>query len=92
MNDTNLTQSEQDLINKMGIGRENAKTVNQLGNARRVRYLVASLRRKRYPVCSGDEGYWIAKNEQEKMESYSMISSRIAKLTAVAEGLKEAEV
>lgn len=87
-----LTEREEKLLNRLGIGRENAKKAPQLGNARILRRIVASLRRKEYPICSGDEGYWIAKDEQEKLESVSMINSRIARLTAVSEGLKKSKI
>ena len=87
-----LTESELKLLSRLGVGRENAKTAPQLGNARILRRIVASLRRKEYPICSGDEGYWLAKNSEEIRESVSLINSRIARLTAVAEGLKNAEI
>lgn len=86
-----LTKREKDFLNRLGVGRENGEHAYQLGNSRTVRYLVASLRKKEYPICSGDEGYWLAKNSEEIRESVSLINSRIARLTAVAEGLKKAK-
>ena len=85
------TKQEKKILERLGVGKENALKARQLGEDREVRYIVSSLRKKKYPICSGDEGYWIAKNEIEKAESLGKINSRIAELTAVAEGLKKAK-
>ena len=85
------TAQEKKILERLGVGKENALKARQLGEDREVRYIVSSLRKKKYPICSGDEGYWIAKNEIEKAESLGKINSRIAELTAVAEGLKKAK-
>ena len=86
------TAQEKKILEKLRVGKENALKARQLGEDREVRYIVSSLRKKKYPICSGDEGYWIAKNEIEKAESLGKINSRIAELTAVAAGLRKAKV
>lgn len=85
-----ITKQEKEILEKLGVGKENALKARQLGEERDIRYIVSSLRKKNFPICSGDEGYWIARNEIEKVESLGKINSRIAELTAVAEGLKKA--
>ena len=84
------TKQEKKILERLGVGRENALKARQLGEDREVRSIVSSLRKKKYPICSGDEGYWIARTEIEKTESLGKINSRIKELTAVAEGLKKA--
>ena len=86
------TKQEKEILERLGVGKENALKARQLGEDREVRYIVSSLRKKKYPICSGDEGYWIARTEIEKTESLGKINSRIKELTAVAEGLKKAEI
>ena len=85
------TKQEKKILERLGVGRENALKARQLGEERDIRYIVSSLRKKNYPICSGNEGYWIARNEIEKAESLGKINSRIAELTAVVEGLKKAK-
>ena len=84
------TKQEKEVLERLGVGKENALKARQLGEERDIRYIVSSLRKKNFPICSGDEGYWIARNEIEKAESLGKINSRIKELTAVAEGLKKA--
>lgn len=85
-----ITKQEKEVLERLGVGKENALKARQLGEERDIRYIVSSLRKKNYPICSGDEGYWIARTEIEKIESLGKINSRIKELTAVAEGLKKA--
>ena len=85
------TKQEKKILERLGVGRENALKARQLGEERDIRYIVSNLRKKNYAICSGNEGYWIAKNEFEKTESLGKINSRIKELTAVAEGLKKAK-
>ena len=85
-----ITKQEKEVLERLGVGKENALKARQLGEERDIRYIVSSLRKKNFPICSGDEGYWIARNETEKVESLGKINSRIKELTAVAEGLKKA--
>ena len=87
-----ITKQEKKILEKLKVGKENALKARQLGEERDVRYIVSSLRKKNFPICSGDEGYWIARNEIEKEESLRKINSRIAELTAVSEGLRKAKV
>ena len=86
-----ITKQEKEILERLGVGRENALKARQLGEDREVRSIVSSLRKKNYAICSGNEGYWIARNEIEKAESLGKINSRIAELTAVSEGLKKAK-
>ena len=86
------TAQEKKILEKLGVGKENALKARQLGEDRVVRLIVSRLRKKSYPICSGDEGYWIAKNEYEKAETLGKINSRIAELKVAAEGLKKAKV
>ena len=79
-----ITKQEKEILEKLGVGKQNALKARQLGEERDIRYIVSSLRKKNFPICSGDEGYWIARTEIEKTESLGKINSRIKELTAVA--------
>lgn len=58
------------LLEVLPIGRENAmhqkEIAERLGTkARRVKELVQQARKQGHQICSGSEGYWIAKNDAE---------------------------
>lgn len=60
----------EEVYNVLGIGVEHAKKRGEITgltgyNAREIRLAVNDLRGNGYPICSGDEGYWIAKNAEE---------------------------
>lgn len=82
---------EDDLIACLGLGVANAKKAKSLPFDTRVtRLIVASLRNKGFPICSGSEGYWIAESVEEIDGTISNLMSRQIKIDNRVEGLKNA--
>lgn len=88
-----ITQAERDFLIKLKIGEENAKTRAELYmDARTTRLLTASLRSKGVPICSGDSGYWIAKNQQEIRKTTARLKATAYEILKIVNCLERAEV
>lgn len=77
-------------MDQLNIGIDGAKKAYMFKtfNPRDLRELTNSLRKKGIPVCSGNEGYWLAGNKNELEHTKNMVNSRIRELMEVANGLK----
>ena len=65
-----MSDINDDLIKALPIGRENAIHQKDIANLmgvkpNRVKILIQYARKEGYRICSGSEGYWIAKDDQE---------------------------
>lgn len=88
-----VTAPEERLLSSLRVGVENALRVREIGfNSRDIRLMVASLREKGFPICSGIEGYWIAKNQHELDRTIIQLKSRMHGINKAIDGLKRAEV
>lgn len=77
------------LIDRLGIGEENAKTAGEIGmDPRRIRLEVNRLRKQGHQICSGDRGYWIAKDSQEVERTTNILKSRAFDLLKTARGME----
>lgn len=74
-------------------GKENsvyAKDMKQFGNAREIRFLVHELRTQGIPICSGNDGYYFAKNAQEVKQTLNFLESIEEDLSKAIKGLNDA--
>jgi biotin operon repressor len=77
------------------VGKENAvksKVLEELFglSGQEVRSIVNQLRSEGVPICSGQKGYWFAKNRTEIQETLRNLTQRIQGITNAINGLKGA--
>ena len=65
-----LSYAEQRVLSVIPTGEENAIKQDELAgitgyNTREIRLIMNSLRKEDFPICSGNNGYYKAKNEQD---------------------------
>lgn len=87
----------QDYLECNAVGKENAVTSRVLkqvygikGSA--VRRIIHDLRVNGLAVCSDNNGYYIAKSEEELVKAINNLQSRVNGITEALEGLKKCEV
>jgi biotin operon repressor len=83
-----------ELYNVLGVGIENAirqrDITDRTGfNSRTIRVLVNMLRKDGYPICSGNNGYWIAKDEREISMTIARMKHEAEEIYGVIDYLKE---
>lgn len=85
-----LTKEEEHLLHvlkEFHRGRENAVTAKELRyqgwGSREFRKMIRELRVQGYPICSGQTGYYYAKDSTELYGTVKYLSSYIKKLTEV---------
>lgn len=74
-------------------GRANARTQRTLAlltgwTVRDVQAAIEEARRNGAPICSGDEGVWLAETSEELAETYRMLRARIASQNRTAWALR----
>ena len=94
-----LTQHQERVLELMPYGKQNAIKIKDLidwtGYSRReIKYLIRDLR-KEYPICSGNEGYWLGDiNDMKRCISNFTIQLMtkdkvIARMEKVLRGMKQ---
>ena len=84
-----LEISPEELLSLLSVGRENAKTASTLRvEPRAIRYAVNKLRKDGVPICSGNEGYWIARNTVELEQTISIFKAKYRDMLETAISLE----
>ena len=77
------------LQNYKGITINSSGLAETLGcTQRQIRLMVNELRRKGYPICSDDHGYWYSENIAEIYNTIENLQARVNGLKAAITGLK----
>ena len=91
MNNMNLTIDEEMFLSRLGYGIEKARTSKELGfTPRTVAQYARNLRFKGVCVCSGNEGYWLAGNEDEVLHTVRRMESRALETLKAVDAIKVA--
>lgn len=82
------------IIEFLPVGIENAVSMEELSSRtgltqREIRAAILEARRKGVPVCSAEEGYWIAQNADEASRCYRRHMARAITTIVAAKPLKK---
>jgi|SRR5690606_15946224 len=90
-----LTFEEGLLLEKLRehhVGKENAitaKNLRHIATRREITRIVHSLRVKGYPICSGQDGYYYAKNSAELKETMNFLKSYLKEIEEAYNGIRD---
>jgi hypothetical protein len=66
-----------------------AKSLRSFGKGPEIRKMVHSLRCAGFPICSNNNGYYVAKNSRELKYTINFLNSYIKNITKARDGLLE---
>lgn len=82
-----------DELESYAVGEKNAiksKKLEVLFNVKGniIRDLVNELRSEGVPICSGNNGYWIAEGVEDLIKTVNQLESRVKKINSAIDGLR----
>lgn len=79
-------------LKKYHVGKENsitAKNLRHIANRREITRIVHSLRVKGYPICSGQDGYYYAKDSTELKGTLNFLKSYLDEIEKAYNGIRD---